>query len=341
MPACSVYLGSVSMDRSCRIRQRALGWPSCQAIFALPQSHAFHMLNVKARILLLAVSHGCYPFLPLGNNTCSSNQTWLPQRISGRLQRLLSTTTSRSASSEPVSTTGSGYVLTRSRSSYTGTITVLVGGDEYAFTVHESLLCGHADFFKAACSAGWKEGQTRTVRLPPATPAHFEIYLDWLYSQQQANLTDKLTKILTEEGLAQSVDELYQQQLQLIDKLCDMWLLADYILDTDFKNKVMDAILMHDLSQHRLIMQSTIRKIITNTTKESGLQRWTIEHLALFVAVLDLDAMHEWLQADVVFEVLKKMVPYRLANTALSRRVPTLQSKQKFYDCDEASLGLS
>lgn len=202
----------------------------------------------------------------------------------------------------------------------------MVGSDEYAFTVHERLLCDHANFFKAACSAEWKEGQTRTVRLPPATPAHFEIYLDCLYSQQKVDVTQKLTALLAEEGVSYSYQDDIQP-LQIIDNLCDLWRLADYILDIDFQNTVLKNLLMHDLPQRRLILPATIRNVITNSPKESGLQRWMMDHLAQFVAVADLDKMHEWLPADVIFELLKKVVPCRHVNKSL---VPTLQNAFRY-----------
>ncbi|KAK4543404.1 hypothetical protein LTR36_005547 [Oleoguttula mirabilis] len=150
------------------------------------------------------------------------------------------------------------------------TITVLVGVDEEAFTIHESLICDRSDFFKAACSGEWKESQTRTVRLPPSTtPAHFQIYLDWLYSQRQQSLTELLEVLLQEEGVSDADDVM---ALQVLEGLCELWMLGDYLLDVTFKDRAIGNIVAHELPTRCLILPDTIQKVINNTRKDSGLQ---------------------------------------------------------------------
>lgn len=69
----------------------------------------------------------------------------------------------------------------RPRYDYNDTISVLIGSEERRFVVHKDVICSSSKFFKAACSANWKEGQEGIVRLPTAKPPVFEMYMDWLY----------------------------------------------------------------------------------------------------------------------------------------------------------------
>ncbi|KAK5113131.1 hypothetical protein LTR85_010949 [Meristemomyces frigidus] len=219
--------------------------------------------------------------------------------------------------------------MKRAKSKYTSTIMVLVGEDEEAFTVHESLICGHADFFKAACSAEWKEGQTRTVRLPPTKPARFQIYLDWLYSQQLLVVMDAVKKALEQDDIPTHKDT---QPLLLICELCQLWMLGDYLLDVTFKNKVMDNILAHELPRRRLIMLPTIRTVIDGTPKDCGLQWWMVDHVAPLVEVSQLEEMRAWLPADVVFELLKKMVMVRLSSATARGYLPVAATRDKYHE---------
>lgn len=209
---------------------------------------------------------------------------------------------------------------------------MLVGEQEDTFTVHETLICEHAAFFKAACSGDWKEGPTRTVRLSSSSPANFQIYLDWLYSHQQLDLTDLAMKSVEEAGLSCKQKLAENLALHHISKLINLWVMGDYLMDTIFKNRVMDNIIWHELPKRRLVKLHMINRIITNTPRVSGLQRWVIDHTALLVDAAQLQAMREWLPPDVVFELLKKMVSVRVALVGAKSLLPDFESREKYHE---------
>ena len=74
-------------------------------------------------------------------------------------------------------------MLTIQSSSYSDTITILVGKDEQRFTVHKDIICEKSEFFQAACSQRRREEQEMVVRLPDLrAPYMFPVYMDWVYT---------------------------------------------------------------------------------------------------------------------------------------------------------------
>lgn len=62
-------------------------------------------------------------------------------------------------------------------------VTLLVGPDEHAILAHGNYLARKYNFFKAALKKEWKEGQTRTIKLPEECPQLMSHYLNYTYSQ--------------------------------------------------------------------------------------------------------------------------------------------------------------
>jgi len=207
---------------------------------------------------------------------------------------------------------------------------VLVGDEEAAFTVHEALICKHSDFFTAACSGEWKEGQTRTVRLPaPNDPAHFQLYLDWLYSQRLVNVTELVRKGLVEQDVSTQSGA---QGLHVVDGLCDLWILGNYLLDTSFKNTMISRVITNEVPRGGLILLSTVKKIIKGTPTDSGIQRWLLDHLGPLITAQQLEEAREWLPAQFVFHLLKKMTNFRDKVNNVKTYLPQKADYRKYHD---------
>lgn len=99
----------------------------------------------------------------------------------------------------------------------------LVGEKKEKFIVHERLIRASSAFFDRATSATWLE---HTIRLPEDEPEIFGIYVHWLYY-------DKLPVYCNEPGRAANQEYL---------KLVKAYTLGDKLMDTEFQNAAIDAI---------------------------------------------------------------------------------------------------
>ena len=70
--------------------------------------------------------------------------------------------------------------LTNHSATFTSTIKIYVGAVSEPFVVHESLLIKHSAYFEAALKKGWKEGQTKEVRLVEDSHNAMELFVKWL-----------------------------------------------------------------------------------------------------------------------------------------------------------------
>jgi hypothetical protein len=139
------------------------------------------------------------------------------------------------------------------RYDFTKTVVVASGDGLNTLTVHEKVLWSYSDFFKAACSPSWRKDGRRPIHRPRGTAAEFtafKLYVAWLYSEQQPDLLKNARDL----ALDFAVESRYQQQYSHIDLsmileflargcLLDAWILGDFLLDAEFKRKVIDAIL--------------------------------------------------------------------------------------------------
>jgi hypothetical protein len=61
--------------------------------------------------------------------------------------------------------------------------TLVIGSDEHEMVVYGHVLAEYSTFFDAALKKGWKEGQTRIIRLPEEDTKTVTHYLDLIYGQ--------------------------------------------------------------------------------------------------------------------------------------------------------------
>lgn len=101
----------------------------------------------------------------------------------------------------------------------------MVGDEKKTFRVHENLVRASSPFFEKALNGPWKEASERTVALPLDTSEAVEIYVYWLYYRTIPALGD---------------DEDCQSQYTC---LFEAYILGEKLLDLDFHNTVVDAII--------------------------------------------------------------------------------------------------
>jgi hypothetical protein len=67
--------------------------------------------------------------------------------------------------------------------------------------VHESVLRGSSDFFRAALEKQWQEGRERKIHLPEDRLEVVEAYVEWLYSQKVTSMSGKATSDIVENEM--------------------------------------------------------------------------------------------------------------------------------------------
>ena len=90
--------------------------------------------------------------------------------------------------------------------------------------MHRSFAIKSSRFFQAALKGDscWKEAHEKRVLLPEAEPVDFDVYLEWVYTSQ-----------LTPRDAEPALDHCAM--------LVRLYILGDFLGDSKFCNKVMDA----------------------------------------------------------------------------------------------------
>lgn len=115
-------------------------------------------------------------------------------------------------------------------------ITLWVGLDQIEMLVHSRYISSRSEFFKAALRGEWKEGQTRTIKLPEEHPKNVAIYLDFTYTR--ALPTSHITPLFLKEH---DVNETFMNYAYAV--LVELYLLGDRILDCGIQNAVVEEII--------------------------------------------------------------------------------------------------
>ncbi|KAF2502312.1 hypothetical protein BU16DRAFT_4685 [Lophium mytilinum] len=138
------------------------------------------------------------------------------------------------------------------------------------FFVHENLLRESSGFFAGALRGGWRESVDGVVPLPETSPDQFRIYCSWIYSR----------KIHTsgEIGLEESLEKRDEVARKEVSGLIKCWLLGERILDTNFKDAVMDMLVhLYDSPQLATFHLGDIGIVYNETLAGSPLRRLVVE----------------------------------------------------------------
>jgi hypothetical protein len=108
-------------------------------------------------------------------------------------------------------------------------VNLLIGKGERALYVHASVLYKSSQFFQAALKTDWAEGQQREVKLPEEEFEAFNTYVQWMYKRAIPTKFEKNS----------SEDKDKQQSYIHLSKL---YVLGERLMDCEFQNQVVDAI---------------------------------------------------------------------------------------------------
>ena len=158
----------------------------------------------------------------------------------------------------------------RTRLDFSETVTVLVGKGEKAYTLHTCYARKSSEFLSTALNGSWKEAKDGKIRLPDANPCLFEHYSQWLY-------TGELDINLDKEDATKEEIAAYNYEV-----LMRLYVMAHFLLDTAFRNVVVDSTIKTlDNTKFRPGVPS-IRYIWDKTPEKCAMKRlitrlWTLD----------------------------------------------------------------
>lgn len=110
------------------------------------------------------------------------------------------------------------------------------------FVIHKDLVTSNSQLFASALSRNWKEGRSGVVSLPEDDPDAFEIYVSWLY---------KRSPFTSEALLAPSSEQSTSlSPLKQVERFISAYLLGDKLLDDDFCDMIIDALLEYSAARN-------------------------------------------------------------------------------------------
>jgi hypothetical protein len=141
-------------------------------------------------------------------------------------------------------------------------ITLLVGNEEQAMVVLKSNLVQHSEFFRAALTKKWAEGQTRIVKLPEEKPETMALYLMFIHGY----------------GLPTEPIEDHSCQGKVYDVLTELYALGERLLDSTLRNATIREIVRFTTVQISTYPhEESINNIYNSTTATSPARRLLVD----------------------------------------------------------------
>ncbi|KAK5134579.1 hypothetical protein LTR08_006365 [Meristemomyces frigidus] len=198
------------------------------------------------------------------------------------------------------------------------TITFDVGKDDKKkrFLVHEKTIMSRSKFVRLALDKEWKEAQERTIPLPDDEPAVFKLYQLWCY----------YTRVFSQDNS----NAIYGTSGTEFRLLVQAYNLGDKLLDTHFKDAVLDCIIDTLRSTSKFDVRLT-GLVYDNTTERSPLRRlWQDIYIwASNPSWLDEEFVGDFIHAELLLDLGKRHMMFNNGQRPAS--VPYLQESACGY----------
>lgn len=147
-------------------------------------------------------------------------------------------------------------------------VTIYVGPQRKAFTIHKKPLCDRSEYFNAAFNSGFQEGSTNEMHLPEDTPSEFTNLVNYIYQ-------DRLPPFPTDEyALDVKGSRGYTK-----DHLYPLFTFAEKLCINDLANRVMDNIQDIHLKYNRTLSSARILAIYRTTHENSKFRLYSMLNL--------------------------------------------------------------
>lgn len=214
-------------------------------------------------------------------------------------------------------------------------VTLIINEDDpqhvATFAVPEHMLTEKSEFFEAACRNGWKEATTRVIRIPDVDNSAFHAYLYWVYRARVAVSPDPY---IAPQSSAMATPTL--------DRLTELWLLADRFADTQLRNATMDALRGVTHSFHVVgddwaaaFTPPTIARIWSATTRGRALRRYIVDVYAGSVTAPVFDPIKDAFPPDFIMDLLLKTMREGHGNRKMNGTRKRLSPLYHEHDDDE------
>lgn len=140
---------------------------------------------------------------------------------------------------------------------------VKVGPDKKAFTIHKSVLCNAASYFKVALEGNFIEAQNQILELPEDDPAVFERFQLWLYTDRVLEKTETIKDIPYSE-------------------LVDLYLFSDIRSIATLQNAIIDHIIDKESLEHNCPPIESTTRIYQTLPPGNSLRRLCVDMAAGF-----------------------------------------------------------
>ncbi|KAK4501030.1 hypothetical protein PRZ48_006836 [Zasmidium cellare] len=167
-------------------------------------------------------------------------------------------------------------------------VAVGVGATQKTYSVPKQILTKSSEFFQKACNGKWRETRSKMIKLPEADTITFETYLQLLYTGEVVTTDDAPPQVpddVTEDEASRA------SRFRFYAAIIDVYLLADMLLDSRSKNKVMDYLIdttsvvpqfpgmaIIDLAYSRTLPSSKLRRLLVDRAvfiAEANVGYWT------------------------------------------------------------------
>ncbi|KAK3641170.1 hypothetical protein LTR56_011410 [Elasticomyces elasticus] len=170
----------------------------------------------------------------------------------------------------------------RFRSSFTDTITVLVGEEKVPFTIHTKTVRAKSKFFDAACQREWNEGRERVVKLPEVDPETFELYATWMYQDKIDHEALRMAAFVLDSGITtlsgeQHVKFCWTSTLDLMR----LHVAADFLGDAELMKQAVDGIteIITASGPFAYKLQGIVSYVWGSTSSKSGLRKIVLDYI--------------------------------------------------------------
>jgi hypothetical protein len=174
--------------------------------------------------------------------------------------------------------------------------------------VHKSFICYYSPYFDAVFNGSFAEGKTQRVELEDAPPAAFNMFVNWLYTQ-----------------------DIVDGELDLPDSnnLIDLWILADRFIVPRLQNQAMELILDKKMRAGHISVKTHIRAY-ENTARGSKLRSILVDRRLNSMLVSTRPAHQcQWPPVEMLEEMLATCI------TRMPKTTEFLDHPPEHYQIEE------
>ncbi|KUJ12246.1 uncharacterized protein LY89DRAFT_756601 [Mollisia scopiformis] len=165
---------------------------------------------------------------------------------------------------------------------------VKVGLGLQDFGIHKNLLCGYSPFFKTAFTSGFEEARSGIMKLPEKDAKMFELFYNWLYTQE---LWDRDAR---------------REEWPELEGLMKLYIFADTVKVPVLKNHIIDTLQAISNATRRLPV-SVFPYVWSNTTATDPIRTLMVDWLVWEFNEREFDENPEYFPPELRLQALKAM----------------------------------